>query len=334
MLPVSAFDKTECLESLVGIRTGCTVDKAYPFFIEDIEGVDIKTLSNVARGSDPSGKEFAKRLINSAAREMLANIEVMLNNGYKLKDLVGDMCSSCTLLPVYTANAGIKVTTAIASRFKTLRITKLTMLINQTGDFQIVIDDGVTPVTYTPSFVSGALTMINIDYQTSQKSVNIYFTDITVGLGQVSCPVQSSCGCGKSALSDNPVVVSGIINQVETSIQYGFIPCAAIGCSYDQLVCSLVKQTPNILGLALMYKVGEKYYLNKLQGERNNETVSINEKDQPDMMRNFPKLYKDTLFGTPQSMGIKKVINDYLSDHKSDRCIICDSKIKTGYAVG
>lgn len=334
MLPISSVDQVQCLQSLMGIRTGCSVEKNYPFWIEDIEGVDIPKLAKISKGSNGTGKDFANQLINSAAREMLADIETMLNNGFKLKEMVGDICSACSILPVYTANSGIKVTSAIASRFKTLRITKLSMMINQSGPFQIVIDDGKNPVYYTPTFVAGVLTPVNIDYVTPEKSVTIYFSDNTVGLGQVSCATPSSCGCGKSSISDNPVTVTGIVGGVDTTTQYGFLPCAAIGCSYDTLVCSLIKQTPNIFGITLFYKTGEKYYLHKFASERNNDSASYNEEEKPELIRNYTKLYKESIYGTAARIGLKKVVNDYLKDHNKDRCVVCDAKVMTAYAVG
>ena len=107
MFPKSFVDKTECLQSLVGVRTGCTVDKQYPFWIEDIEGVDVKKLASMSKASNPNGKDFGNQLINNAARQMLGDVELLLNNGYKMKNIVGDMCSTCTLVASYTLNTAL-----------------------------------------------------------------------------------------------------------------------------------------------------------------------------------------------------------------------------------
>lgn len=335
MYPQSSFDTVSCLERLLGIRSACSIDSKFPFFVEDIEGVDIKALAAIAKGSDLKGEDTGQFLINSAAREMMSDIETLLNNGFRMKEIVGDMCSTCSLLPSYTANSGIIVKSNVASRFKTLAIKKLTILCNFTGPKQITIDDGVTPVYYTPTFIAGTLATINIDYVTDQKQVKIFFTDNTVGLGKVSCSVNSGCGCGKSATSDNPASITGLLGGVESSTQYGFIPCIGVGCSYEQMVCGMISQTPNTFGLALAFKFGEKYFLHKNNSNRNNEVVSYDDGEQKDeVFRNYGKLYWAKMQGGANRPGIKNIINDYLAKNKSDKCVICDSKIFVSYATG
>lgn len=334
MLPISEFDKIECLESLVGIRSQCAVDASYPFWIEDIEGVEVKKLAMIAKASNGSGKDFGNQLINSAAREMMGHLELLMNNGYKLKEVAADMCSSCSLLPSYTANGGIIVKSVLPSNFKELKLTKLVSMTNVTGDHQITIDDGVLPKYYTGSFTSGVLQTFNINYTTREKSVRVYFTDPLVPGGLVSCPTSSSCGCGKSNNSDNVIVVTGLAGGLESSTQIGFIPCASITCSTDLLVCNLIKQLPNIFGLTLFYKVGEKYLLHKAASERNNEAVSYNEEEPSELVRNYSRLYTSLLYGTVSQSGVKKVINDFLSQKRSDSCVMCESKIKTAYVTG
>lgn len=334
MFPKSFADKTECLASLVGVRTGCTVDKQHPYWIEDIEGVDVSKLAKMTKGSNPSGKDFASQLINNAARQMMGNLELLLNNGYRLNNIVGDMCSTCTLLPTYTANTGIIVKSVIATRFQIMRITRLTILSNVTGTKEVTIDDGVTPFTFDVDLVAGDLMPVILDYSTTEKQVKIFFTDITVPLGQITCPTNSSCGCGGSPTSNTPVSFAGLTAGIEGTTQYGFLPCVAIDCSYDSLVCNLIKQTPNIFGLAMLYKVGELYYDNKNVSDRNNDSVSFNEDEQGEQKKNYARLYWANMKGTNGMPGINKIINEYLKTNRSDRCVICDSKIMTAYATG
>lgn len=334
MFPTTYVDKTVCLESLVGIRTACAVGADYPFWIEDIEGVDVKKLGVLAKSSNPSGKDLANQLINNAARQMMGNIEMLLNNGYKLNTIIGDMCSTCTLLPNYTANTGIIVKSNTASRFLNLRITKLTILANVTDTKQITIDDGETPVYLDVALQAGVLMPVKLAYSTTKKSVKIFFTDSTVPLGQITCATTASCGCGGSATSNSPVTIKGLVAGIEGSTQYGFLPCVAVDCSYDSLVCNLIQQTPNTFGLAMLFKVGELYYDNKAVSDRNSDSVSFNEETKEEYKKNYAKQYKDVLQGTSQMLGLKKIINDYLKTYRADKCILCDSKLSTAYATG
>lgn len=334
MFPKTFVDKVECLESLVGIRTGCSVEKQYPFWIEDIEGVDVRKLASMTKASNPHGKDFAAQLINNSARQMMGDLELLLNNGYKIQNIVGDMCSSCTLLPNYTANTGIIIKSVIASKFLFLRITKLTVLANVTAEKQITIDDGVTPKYYTVNLVAGTLMPVVLDYSTTQKTVRVFFTDITVPLGQITCTTTTNCGCGGSATSNDPVSIAGLVAGVETSTQYGFLPCVAVDCSYDSLVCNLIQQTPNIFGLAMLYKVGELYYDNKKVADRSNDAVSFNDEAQEEQKKNYARLYLGKIKGVSGMSSIAKLVNDYLKTYRADKCVICEAKIKTGYVTG
>ena len=334
MFPTSFVDKTECLQSLVGVRTGCTVDKQYPFWIEDIEGVDVKKLSSMAKSSNPNGKDVAAQMINNAARQMMGDIEVLVNNGYRMRNIVGDMCSTCSLLPNYTAAGGIIVKNVVATKYAVMRITRLTILANYTGEKQVTIDDGVEPKYYSVNLVAGVLMPVKLEYSTTEKSVKIFFTDNTVPVGQITCQTASSCGCGGSKDSNNPVNISGLLGGIAVSTQYGFLPCVAVDCSYDTLVCNLIQQTPNIFGLALLYKVGELYYDNKRVSDRNNDAVSFNDDPQEEQKKNYARLYWAKMKGSSGMQGINKIISDYLRTAKSDRCVICEVKISTGYTTG
>lgn len=321
-----------CLESLVGIRTICGATP-FPMYFEDIEGVDIRRLAAIAKGSNMTGQDFAKQIINSAARELLADIELIMNNGYKLKSVLGNICSSCSLLPSYTPGGGITITSNVYSSYSFMNITQLTILINQTGPRTLVIDDGITTKLFTPTFTAGVKLPVLIDYTTNQRTVKIYFQDATIGVGQVSCTTTGGCGCG-SAQPSAPVSISGILNGAPTSTQYGFLPCVGVVCSYETLVCNMIKQTPNIFALTLFYKVGEKYYLHRHASERNNETASYNEEQPDEYQRNYSGLYGKTLQGTGQKAGLRSIINQYLRTNANDYCVQCEAKIYTAGARG
>lgn len=334
MFPTTLSTKTQCLEALVGVRSSCSSDTEFPYWIEDIEGVDVRKLATLAKASNPSGRDFASQLINNAARQMLGDLELLLNNGYKLKEVIGDVCSTCSLLPSYTQGGGVKIKPVLVTKFSILKISRLTILANITDTKQITIDDGVTPQYFDVDLVAGTLMPVTLNYQTKEREVKIFFTDPTVPVGAISCSSNTSCGCGGSTTSNNPVIMSGLLNGVDNSVQYGFLPCVSLNCSYDSLVCNLVNQVPNVLGLALLYKVGELYYDNKDVSDRNTEAVTYNDNPQEEKKKNYGRLYWAKMKGTADMSSIKKVVNDYLKTYRSDKCIICESKVQTGYAAG
>lgn len=337
MLPHNAtLDKTNCLASLIGVRTSLTEftgDRVPPFFIEDLEGFDLTRLAQLAVAVNPTGQDLAESVIASAAREMMGDIETLITNGYSLQNVLATQCSACTLTPVYTTNAGIVVKAAVPSSYRTLQITNLNILTNVDGVRNVVISDGVTPKSFSVTLQAGVIMPVKLFYETFQPAVRIYFEDPTVGVGRITCPVNSSCGCG-SAQPSSTISVAGLMAGVETAVQYGFVPCASIGCSYDALVCSLIHHMPNIFGLALMYKVGEKLTIIKSQSHRQNETASFVDDGGGEVTKNYGQLYWAKMQGTAKMPGIKTKISGFLARQRGDRCIVCDSKFYTAGVTG
>jgi hypothetical protein len=96
----------------------------------------------------------------------------------------------------------------------------------------------------------------------------------------------------------------------------------------------MVKLTPNIFGLALFYKVAEKFFLNKAQSKRNNDTVSFNEGEPSEFVRNYGMLYASKLYGKADRKAVKHVVSDYLKKNHKDCCVICNSRSMTAAITG
>jgi hypothetical protein len=96
----------------------------------------------------------------------------------------------------------------------------------------------------------------------------------------------------------------------------------------------MVKLTPNIFGLALFYKVGEKFFLHKAQSGRNNDTVSFNDGEPSELVRNYGALYVAKLYGKADRKAVKHVISDYLKKNNRDCCVICNSRSMVAAITG
>lgn len=334
MFPITLADKVQCLEKLVGIRTNCAINEEYPFYIEDIPGFDVTKLAKMAKATNPSGKDFGKQLINQAARTMMGNLETLLTDGYSVPNTLQDMCSANTLTPVYTGNAGIIIRPIIRTEFGIARIHKLQILTNYTGTGTLYFDDGEKIEQYDVELQENTLMPIDLNYSTKSKYVKVKFTDPTIGVAQVQQTTNSGCGCGSAAKASSPIKISGLLGEVETSTQYGFLPCVSVDCSYDIVVCDLINRLPNIFGLAMLYKVGELATETQLVSDRNNDAVSFNEDYDQQKPTNYAQRYWASLKGSKNIEGINKKINAYLAEKRGDSCIVCETKVRTAYVTG
>lgn len=327
-----------CFVQLVGIHGTCEPQQAM-YWLDDIPGIDITKLANVAEASAPTGEKLAAKLLESAARMMIADVEAIYDAKYKVVSSLLNGCSVCKFTTTYATgpNNGIAVKYLGNSSLSKILIDKLTVKVNSTGTYHILIDDGVAENlrTIENEFTAGEeVEFVNLNYKTSQKKVKIYFQENDVLMAQLSCPRSGSgCGCsGASKVDTSDLQFIGMTNGAETQQAYGFIPCAGIVCDAADLLCFIANSAPRMVGMALMYKTAELYFNTRLQSARNNKTVGTMVEETKEDVKKYAKAYTDRLNGVGVS-GIKDVVFTTLQAHPDD-CVACNSLLGTAWATG
>ncbi len=210
----------DCLTSLVNIRDLCTTDQVQPlFWLDDAEGLDRIALSQLAKASN--GSSFGNSLIESASRFLMADIETLVPKGYSIKTSLNSFCNTCTYTGVTSSTAltGVVVKNISTSKNTFLSIDSLKVMIQSTGTFTIVLDDGITPRQIEHDFTAGTeVNIINISYKTSATSVKIYFLE-DVLLTALNCPTTKSCGCSGSTVQSRELQVKGLLGNTEFTTQ-------------------------------------------------------------------------------------------------------------------
>ena len=327
----------ECLTRLVGIRNICEESGVTPlFWLDDAEGIDRVALAQLAKPSIGSGAAFGADIIESAARFLMADIESIVPKGYSIKNSLNSFCNSCTYTGLATdaSYTGITVTNISTSTYGYLSTDSLKVKINNTGTYNIVIDDGIDPKIITADFVSGVEKIItNINYKTAQKSVKIYFLEAGVFVVALNCPTKKGCGCSGNTGLSKDITIKGLLNNVEFTTQYGFIPCVSVVCSLDGILCDIVNQQPRLFALALFYRSAARYFSEFQTTQRNNTNASFQEDQKLELADRYIALYYERLRGSANVKGIadnmKAVMNSI-----SDSCIDCQRPTSTGWAVG
>jgi hypothetical protein len=324
-----------CFQNLIGIHGTCEPQEA-TYWLDDVPGIDIAKLAQVAESGAPTGEQLAAKLIESAARYMAADVEAIYDAQYKVVNSLVSGCSTCSWLSNYSAGTqkGILIKDNTASAFTTLVIDKLTVKTNSAGTFNIVIDDGIAPRVIEWTFVAGTLyEFTKLNYQTKAKTVKVYFQENTVLMAQLSCKTAGSgCGCSgasQSVLSD--LVYTGLTDGVESQQAYGFLPCAFIKCDAADLLCFVAHSAPRMIGMALLYKSAELYFQTRTKSDRNNKVAGMNNTDATADANKFAELYKDKLNGVG-TRGVKDVVFTTLQS-VTDVCVVCNSLVATGWAT-
>lgn len=328
----------ECLEKLVGVKELCTELAVQPlFYLDDAEGLDRVALSNLAKASNGSGLAFGKEIIESASRFLIADIESLIPKGYSIKSSLNSFCNTCTYTSMTSGvqKTGIVVKNVSTSKNGFLSIDSLKVMTQSSGNYTIVLDDGISPKQITYDFTAGTEVVItNIDFKTSSKSVKIYFSEPSVLVTALSCPVKKSCGCsGRRSDNSTDIQVKGLSNDSETSTQYGFVPCASVVCSLDNIMCSIINQQPKLFALALFYRSAARYFSEFQTTTRNNRNASFDEEEKLSLADRYIALYYERLRGSQNVKGIADNMSAVLNN-LSDPCIECSRKTSTAWAIG
>lgn len=325
-----------CFETLLGLKGTCEPQEAM-FWLDDIPGIDITKLAQVAESSAPTGELLATKLIQSAARLMAADVEAIYDSQYKVQNQLVGGCSSCTFLNSYSAGnqKGGLIKDNTSSSFSTLLIDKLIAKINDTGTFHIVIDDGSgTLRVIENAFEAGVeYEFQGLNYRTKKKLVKLYMQEPEAQLATLSCPrTGSGCGCSGTTAAVSDLVYTGLVDGVESQNAYGFQPCAMITCDAADLLCFIAHSAPRMIGMALLYKTAELYFQTKLTASRNNKIVNTNVDDAKEDATRYAKLYREKLDGDG-TRGVKDIVFTTLQQ-VSDSCVVCNSLTGTAWATG
>jgi hypothetical protein len=327
----------ECLTKLVGVKELCAENSVTPlFYLDDAEGIDRVALSQLAKSSVGSGLAFGNEIIESASRFLMADIESLVPKGYSIKSSLNSFCNTCTYTGISssTAKTGIVVKNISSTKNGFLSIDSLKVMIASTGTYTIVLDDGITPKQIEYDFTAGTEVVItNIGFKTSSKSIKIYFLEEGVLVTALNCPTQKSCGCsGRKADSSTDITVKGLLNNAEFATQYGFVPCASVVCSLDNVLCSIVNQQPKLFALALFYRSAARYFSEFQTTQRNNRNASFDEEEKLSLADRYIALYYERLRGSQNVKGIADNMAAVLNN-LNDACVECQRRTSVAWAV-
>lgn len=331
----------DCLTDLVSIKTITESGVPEPlFWLDDIEGIDKVALSQITKPtsveSTREGRQFGLSIIDTAARLLMADIESLIPKGYSIRSSLNSFCNTCSYTNISSSEekTGVVIKNVSTSKNAKLSIDSLKVMTASTGDYSIVLDDGVGPKVISASFTAGTEKIITgINYKTSEKSVKVYFQDEGVLVAVLSCPTTKSCGCsGRKADSSTDIIVKGLLSDAEFTTQYGFVPCASVICSLDNIMCNIVDQQPRLFALTLLYRSAAKYFSEFQVTQRNNRNASFNEEEKTQLAEQYMNLYYERLRGSENVKGISDNMAAALNN-LNDACVTCERKQSIGWAV-
>lgn len=327
----------DCLQKLVDLKQLCDDNSTDAlFWLDDAEVLDVETLAALAKPSNGTGKAFADYVIESSSRMMVADIETLIPKGYAIKSSLNSFCNTCTYTGVTssTNKTGIIVKNVSLTKYGYLSIDSLKVMIASTGTYTIVLDDGIEPKTIEHDFTAGTEVIItNINFKTSASSVKIYFSESGVLVNALNCPTTKSCGCSGQTDKSKDIQVKGLLGNAEFTTQYGFIPCASVVCSLDNIICNIINQQPRLFALALFYRSVARIFGEDSVTTRNNQVASFSKEEKKELADRYLALYYERLRGSGDVKGISDNMAAVLNN-LNDPCVDCRRLTTTAWASG
>jgi len=327
----------DCLKDLVNLKELCTADTATPlFFLDDIEGVDRLALAQLTKQSNGSGLTFGREIIEASARFLITDIETLVPKGYSIKSSLNSFCNVCTYTGLSSSQpfTGVIVNNLSTTKNGYLSIDSLKVMIASTGNYTIVLDDGILPKVINKDFVAGTeLVITNINFKTTAKSVKIYFDEEGVLVTALNCPTTKSCGCSGSTAQSKDLSVKGLLNGAEFATQYAFIPCASVVCSLDSIMCNIINQQPKLFAVTLLYRSAARYFSEFSVTQRNNRNASFDEDEKLSLADRYMALYYQRLNGDDKVKGIADNMGAALNN-LNDECVTCTRMVSVAWASG
>lgn len=327
----------DCLEKLVSLKQLCDDNSTEAlFWLDDAEAIDVDALAQLAKPSNGTGKAFADYVIESSSRMMVADIETLIPKGYNIKSSLNSFCNTCTYTGVTssTSQTGVIVKNVSVTKYGYLSIDSLKVMIASTGTYTIVLDDGILPKQISHAFTAGTEVIItNINYKTSASSVKIYFNESGVLVNALNCPTTKSCGCSGKTDNSKDIQIKGLLGNAEFTTQYGFIPCASVVCSLDNIICNIINQQPRLFALALFYRSVARVFDEVSVTGRNNQFTSFSKEEKKELSDRYLALYYERLRGSGDVKGISDNMAAVLNNI-NDPCVDCRRLTTTAYATG
>lgn len=327
----------KCLTDLIAIKGLCEPETATPYFyIDDAEGLNRISMSELVSSANGSGKQWAADIIDAASRFLIADIETLIPKGYSIKSSLNSFCNTCTYtgLSSATEKTGVIVKNLSGSKNSFLSIDSLQVMVASTGDYNIVLDDGIAPKYIPYSFTAGTEKIFtNINFKTAATSVKIYFLEAGVLVTALSCPTTKSCGCSGSSVNSKDLSVKGLYNNAEYATQYGFVPCASVVCSLDNILCSIVNQQPRLFAAALFYRSVARVFSEPKVTGRNNVFASFSKEEKDALATQYFELYYERLRGSSNVKGIADNMASALNN-LNDVCVDCRRGTTVAWATG
>jgi hypothetical protein len=251
-----------CIENYITLRDACSVESVSGFYVEDLEGLSIENIANIAPEKLASAKKLVTEKLYFSANIVESRLRAMLqNSGLKLNTL-GKMYNACSVSTSTSAaspfDRGVYISkTWLGSAMSSIWVESIR--IKPTGDGTTTIkvkkSDGTVLFSKSVSVLGGVETIFPIRKYFFEDIILVTADTTTIGVYTYNCDQTTSCKpC--SSQSEYYSIQGWNGSGVSTS---GFIGvCVRLDCTDTDIICQFLYREG--VAMAILYQLGAEIY--------------------------------------------------------------------------
>ncbi len=327
----------KCFENIIKFRNYC--DTGYTgLFVESFVEINTVMLSHLANDNELTGKQYGQNLIDSAVQNVITDISTSAGT-LTVNSVVEQLALRGNFNSLQLANGGLVLRQNNNSLLSKIKVESVNVKPLFDGAFIMVLNDG-TEYEYPAIAVNGVEQTIQIDFETANKSIQIYAKDTTQLFAKIDV---TKTTCGSCNGQKYNLVAQPLINKTPSNIYSTVLPTAYLICDAENLIC-LALINPQIKAQvikAIALQVGINFYNRFMLSNRFNDTTLNINKDAVETYHNtLVGMYQELMFGINYATGVAKTnvkplteaIKNNLLGQK-DICLSCNTIIKSATAV-
>jgi hypothetical protein len=300
-----------CLDNYVGVRC-LTPDPRSGYYINDLEGLNLRYAADIADSDYVSGLEFLRSKIAFATDLVLSDLLTYTLPFFRINSIIDELSAGNYKTNFLTPNPSdrgfdIKVRN---SRLLRIRVRKVEIRIQETNtSSSIIINDGNDSTSFPFTTDSNGIAEIFPDYLS--KTDRIFVTLNDTSLNVLDTEIKSGCGC--SSKSGRYLYVSGWNGTGNSSSSYGLSLDLNAECSLDEIGCILAPR----LGLPILYRSGIEVVKEAITTDRLNSITLLDSDKGEFLLESFSKEYDKSLKALIESIP-------NLFRRIDDCCVVCN----------
>lgn len=300
----------ECLNKVVGIR--CLGDSSSSgLYVEDLEGINVKTAAQIADSRYQSGLDLIKKKKDFAVKAIVNDIRAHFLPYYRTNTVVDELKIGkykSTTMTQSPLQRGLEVKTRNSNLLK-IRVQTIEIRILETNyQGTVKILDGLDVTSYDYETDANGQASLLVDYLSSTNHVKIVIEDDQIT--PFDAYIKEGCNC--YSRRSEFLKATGVKNGSSATSSFGLSVQTLAECDNESLICLLSNQ----LGFPILYKTGIEIVKEWIASDRLNPVTIIDDGTEEFLLDNFEREYKKQL--NLLTTSLSKVLNNI-----DEICVVC-----------